>query len=336
MLAFTFFCCVAIVSGLVLAKCLIGSPHRTCLSGLNLVGILLVLAGLSTLVSLQNGPVVTATSSDAVFANDNVVTGTAESLIDQEDEPVETESAGEVAAEAGSASSGESTESADAKLEAASDTAAESETSRGSTSDEEPVAPLSVSEVIIDYDARPEWVEFDEDENVGAVYQIAVSSGPYVRYDDARQELLKQVELQANRYINELVGNRHAATWLGYDADRVRQELIQPDHVYDEKIISPSFGVMHQSHALLQFGPDFRDSVRNGWREIVVRGRLLACGLAAAVIIGTLSLLLTYFRADTATRGFYTGRLRFATVLVILGLVAAGAVLARSLPWIWL
>jgi hypothetical protein len=335
MLAFTFFCCVAIVSGLLLAKCLIGSPHRTCMSGLNLVGILLVLAGLSTLVSLQNGAVVTVTSSDAVFADDHVVTGTAESLSDQ-DEPVETKSAGEVAAETGSASAGEPTESAAAMSEAATDTAAENESSRGPTSDREPVAPLSVSEVIIDYDARPEWVEFDEDQNVGAVYQIAVSSGPYVRYDDARQELLKQVELQANRYINELVGNRHAATWLGYDADRVRQELIQPGHVYDEKIISPSFGVMHQSHALLQFGPDFRDSVRNGWQEIVVRGRLLACGLAAAVIIGTLSLLLTYFRADTATRGFYTGRLRFATVLVILGLVAAGAVLARSLPWIWL
>ena len=49
-----------------------------------------------------------------------------------------------------------------------------------------------------------------------------------------------------------------------------------------------------------------------------------------------LVLLFGYFNADTATRGFYSGRLKFVTVVAILGMIVAGFLMARSIPWLWL
>jgi hypothetical protein len=46
-----------------------------------------------------------------------------------------------------------------------------------------------------------------------------------------------------------------------------------------------------------------------------------------------LSVVLGYFKADTATRGYYTRRLRFGVATVILALAAAVYFAARWLPW---
>ena len=50
---------------------------------------------------------------------------------------------------------------------------------------------------------------------------------------------------------------RRRRTGSRFDESRIRQTLVSPGNFYDEKVISPSVGVMHQSHALLEFGPEF-------------------------------------------------------------------------------
>jgi len=187
----------------------------------------------------------------------------------------------------------------------------------------------------IDFDARPAWVESKE-EDLGPVHRIAVCSGPFMRVREARDELSKQLKIETDRYINKLVDNPRAAAWLDYDETEIRTRFVAPECFYDEKVVSPSFGVMQQSHALLQFGPDFRQEVQARWDGLVARGRLTEVGGVAAVILGILAILFGYFQLDTATRGFYTGRLRFAAAVAILGLIGASVFLARSIPWFWL
>jgi hypothetical protein len=167
------------------------------------------------------------------------------------------------------------------------------------------------------------------------VHQVSVTAGPYPRQDRARSELNKELKLATDEYINELVGSSTAAHWIAFDESRIRQTLVSPGNNYDEKVISPSVGVMHQSHALLEFGPEFNREIEQAWRQIVARARLVKFALVAAAVLGTLALLLSYFQADTATRGFYTGRLKFVTLVAILGLTASGILLARSIPWLW-
>ena len=158
------------------------------------------------------------------------------------------------------------------------------------------------------------------------VHQISVSSGPYLRQREARKELDRQLKLATDEYINEFLANAAAARWLGYDETRIRQTLVPARNIYDEKVISPSFGVMYQSHALLEFGPEFHRDVEQAWHQIVARAQLAKLTLAAVAVLGTLVLLFSYFHADTATRGFYSGRLKFVTAVAILGLVASGFV----------
>jgi hypothetical protein len=189
-------------------------------------------------------------------------------------------------------------------------------------------------QVEIDYAARPAWVD-REDKDEGSVHQISVSSGPYLRQREARKELGRQLQKATDEYINEFLANASASRWLGYDEARIRQTLVSPRNIYDEKVISPSFGVMYQSHALLEFGPEFHRDVERAWHQIAARAQLAKLALAAVAVLGTLVLLFSYFHADTATKGFYSGRLKFVTAVAILGLVASGLLLARSIPWLW-
>ena len=93
---------------------------------------------------------------------------------------------------------------------------------------------------------------------------------------------------------------------------------------------------MHQSHALLEFDSNFRNGMEDQWHDVVARARLVKVAVVAGVVLGMLALVFGFFNADTATRGFYTRRLKFGTFVAILGLIGLGVLLARSMPWIWL
>ena len=191
------------------------------------------------------------------------------------------------------------------------------------------------SQVEINYEARPAWVERPEGD-VGDVHQISVTAGPFQRLRNARKELYNQLKTTTDEYIDDVVGNPHASRWIGFDEARIRRTLVSSDNYYDEKVISPSFGVMYQSHALLEFGPAFHEEVEQAWHQVVARTRLIAVTLAGGTVLGLLALLFGYFTADTATKGFYTRRLKFVTTVAILGLIVGGILLARSIPWLWL
>jgi hypothetical protein len=69
------------------------------------------------------------------------------------------------------------------------------------------------------------------------------------------------------------------------------------------------------------------------WSQIRARSRLAQAGLGIGVIVLLLGTMFSYFKLDTATRGYYTGRLQFATAGTILTLVAASVLLVRWIRW---
>jgi hypothetical protein len=193
----------------------------------------------------------------------------------------------------------------------------------------------SLAHAQIDFEARPPWVDRPA-EQVGEALQVSVASGPFLRLAGARRELDQQLKLAVDTHINEWLGHPGAARWIDWNPDRIRAALVAPEHVFDEQVISPSFGSMHQSHALLEFGPGFHREIERAWHEVVARAQLVRITLLAAAVLGVLAMLFGYLQADTATRGFYAGRLKFATGVAILGWLALGIVLARSIPWLHL
>ncbi|MFO7901978.1 MAG: hypothetical protein ACQESR_24540 [Planctomycetota bacterium] len=197
------------------------------------------------------------------------------------------------------------------------------------------LAPQPGNKVQIDFESRPEWVD-QPDQDVGQVHQISIASGPFLRLRHARKELYDKLKSATDEYINEVVGHPRAAEWVGYDEDEVRRRFVASDHYFDEKVVSPSFGPMQQAHALLEFGPEFHREIEQVWQNVMARAQLIKVALGSAAILGALVLLFGYFKTDTATGGSYSGRLKFVTIVAILGLVVAGFVIARSIPWLWL
>jgi hypothetical protein len=175
---------------------------------------------------------------------------------------------------------------------------------------------------------RPEWVEA-EPVLVGEVATWPVASGVHVLKQDCRRALDEALQSATAEYVDWLLGRERASAWVDFTAQYIRTRLVRPENVYHE-VIQTSVGPVHQTHALLEFGEAFRHELD----ELRATSRLLQVGLAAALVLGVVAALYSYFRLDTATRGYYTRRLQFAAAGAILGWVAAGLLLAWKIPWI--
>lgn len=223
----------------------------------------------------------------------------------------------------------EPAEPGDAKLAADEETASQPETLS------EDIA-VETGEVVIP--PRPAWVE-SEDVRTGDVHTTAVSSGPHETERECRKALDRELELAVGRYVDWYLGSMYAerfsaSTFVRYDLDEIKRRLVPSEKTYHE-VIKVSFGPMHQMHAQLAFDQEFRRELDGRraeldrhWREWIVKGRLLGTALGFGLLLALMGVFLGYFRLDTATRGFYTGRLQWTAAAAILVLIMAGAVLA--------
>ncbi len=100
--------------------------------------------------------------------------------------------------------------------------------------------------------------------------------------------------------------------------DRYREEEVHEDDAIGEGI--------HQ-HALLVFNPEAARHFRQEWRGLLQERRLLLFAGAVVVLLALVGTIFGYLKTDTATRGYYTGRLRLAASVMIAGLTAAAVAL---------
>lgn len=185
---------------------------------------------------------------------------------------------------------------------------------------------------------RPEWV--GRNIMVGSEHSVAVCSGPFSTEAEANRELDKVLKQKTDEYIAEQLGSSLAPQLIRFDVVKIKKPkkeqglgLVKPENLYHEQI-SVSIGPMHQVHALLEFDPDFRKQITDKWRDLTAYYRLLQTGLVAGGALLFLGTVFSYFRLDTATRGYYTVRLQFMTAAAILAIVGAGALLARWIYWL--
>ena len=153
-------------------------------------------------------------------------------------------------------------------------------------------------------------------------------------------QLKKAVAAYIDDYFGpEAAGKCRVSDIIKYDLGYIKKHLVKRGNVFEEKL-QMSFGPMYQTHALLEFGPEFRKELdgRRGdleryAREVAIAvpvagpgPRLRGRAVPAGVVFG-------YFRLDTATRGYYAGRLQFLAATAILIVIVAGALLASRVMW---
>lgn len=190
---------------------------------------------------------------------------------------------------------------------------------------------------------RPAWVDRDP-VRVGEAYQVSISSGPQEKMGECPSALDLQLSKAVAAYIDEYLGSGAAGKCrvsdiIKYDLGYIKKHLVKRGNVFEEKL-RMSFGPMYQMHALLEFGPEFRkelDGRRSDLeryaREVAVAVRLRGLVLGFGGVLCLLAVVFGYLRLDTATRGYYTGRLQFLAATAILIVVVAGALLASRVMW---
>jgi uncharacterized integral membrane protein len=190
---------------------------------------------------------------------------------------------------------------------------------------------------------RPAWVD-GEPVQVGDAYQVSVSSGPQEKLAECPPALDLQLKKAVAAYIDdyfepETAGSCRVSDIIWYDLGYIKKYLVKRGNTFEEKL-QMSFGPMYQTHVLLEFGPKFRKdledrrvALKNYARERAIAIRLRGLALGFGAVLCLLTVVYGYFRLDTATRGYYTGRLQFLAATAILIAIVAGALLASRVMW---
>jgi hypothetical protein len=160
---------------------------------------------------------------------------------------------------------------------------------------------------------------------------VPVASGPFATRGECRRALAEAMRQAVAEYVDDHHGREGTAELLGFNNAYIKDHL-QHGGVYEETV-QASFGPMLEQHSLLEFGKEFRDEIDRRWNQVKVTSRLARVALAALAVLVGLAVVFSYLRLDTATKGYYSGRLQLATGVVILGLVALGVLVARWIPW---
>jgi hypothetical protein len=181
---------------------------------------------------------------------------------------------------------------------------------------------------------RPEWVDREPVKD-GDDYLISVSSSMEFRLKDSQSSLDTQLVEATNEFIRDYLGSERATYFIQYSPGYIKRRLMEADKSFSDTV-KTSVGPMQQSHAQLRIPPDFCAELDARWAKVVQATRVLSTAGGALAVLLALGLLFGYFRLDTATKGYYTGRLQMALVVAILALVAVGFVYYKSTAqWVY-
>lgn len=191
---------------------------------------------------------------------------------------------------------------------------------------------------------RPDWLETEASKR-DDLYQVAVESGLHVRKRTAHQNLQDEIRATVDAYVNDYLESQLASTLTGYSIVEsenagVRTITMHLDgdvfelarERFDEQV-EFDYGVMNQSHALINIDKNIQKKLDQRWSKVRATSRLFQTGLGAGALLLLLGTTFSYLKLDTATRGYYTGRLQFGAAGAILAIIAAGVVFARWIPW---
>lgn len=198
----------------------------------------------------------------------------------------------------------------------------------------EPIAADQIPAAASESATRPSWID-EMPTREGEVHTQVVSSDPHVRIQDAYKALDAQLKEETDAYIRWYLASDTAPQIIDLDVRYIKQRLRNPQLEYTE-IREYSVGPMRTTYARLDFDEQFRNEMDERWQNEVSRNRLLITALAGGGVFLLLLTVFAYFRLDTATRGYYTGRLQFLTIAAILALVAAGVMAVRWVGFQWL
>jgi hypothetical protein len=179
----------------------------------------------------------------------------------------------------------------------------------------------------------PEWVIAPPSgERDG--HRSLVHSDYHATERDCRRALNDEIRRAAAEYIADYLGNPQAPLLLNYSLEEIKARFLQPEYRHHE-VREFSFGMMHQTHALLDFPPEFGAELDQRWSHVIQAGRIVAAAGATVGILMLLTLSLGFLRWNQWMSGFGGAPLQWLAGAAILAFVMIGIWAART-PTSWL
>lgn len=163
----------------------------------------------------------------------------------------------------------------------------------------------------------PDWVVSPPELGLGEnhIYTITGATGAlFSTPQESRQALAETLDRMIREYADFVIGPRaanevdlaylrsRAITWTGSKAGPLGMQY-------------------YETHAKLELGP----SDHNHLLALAQRARGQRAAVAGGAVLLVLATMLGYFKLDTATRGYYSGRLKLAAGTVAVAVVALAA-----------
>lgn len=205
---------------------------------------------------------------------------------------------------------------------------ADDKSAQDSKADADPVIHLEAETPEIP-SGRPEWIG-NEPSLSSKVHTIAVASGPYATNNESLKALDQALVKTMREYVAEQLHSDMAARMITFDARTIKRQWVKEDTYHDEA--KYSVGKMHENFALVKLDAKFRADLTKRWNKVRAGSRLLQTGVVTGAVLLLVASVFGYFRADNATRGYYTSRLQFMTAAAILAVVGAGTFIFRFIP----
>lgn len=188
---------------------------------------------------------------------------------------------------------------------------------------------LSVDPSRIIPPGRPAWVEQPPRWEQDGIYYVSVSSGPYDRGMECSKSLDREVTVALQAYANDLLSNNQAGTMLAAELENLKEEVVAEN--YQEQL-TPSFGVMHQWHALLKFDPAIQQKIRDLWSVQKRISRVIYIGTGFLFLIGLMSVAYIGLALTRREAKVSPWLVSAGTVFAVSGLLVAGVIFVRSFP----
>jgi hypothetical protein len=173
---------------------------------------------------------------------------------------------------------------------------------------------------------RPKWLD-EPTGLVNGVYIKNIVVGPYPTRAACDEALPAELNAAVAQFIESYLGPG-ANYFVQLPSSYVHDQIMKRQF---EETFSASFGPMKNLHVQLEFDHKVCMELQRRNHEARSELRMKEVALGAGSVLLLLGIVFSYLKLDTATRGYYTGRLRVATALAILGAGAAAFSMVRHL-----
>jgi hypothetical protein len=142
-----------------------------------------------------------------------------------------------------------------------------------------------------------------------------------------QKDLSLELRKAVDEHIDSFIGEAGAARRVQLGMDYILEELVKEQFT---EIVQSSFAQMVQVHALVRIDDATHRLIQQKHNAALVQARLGYTIGAFGLLLALLGTAYGYLKLDTATKGYYSGRLKLAATAVILTAAAATLLVVRQ------